>query len=49
MLKRTLMLLALASLAGCPDNPYKASTWTKKLKDQRDSERAVGERGRVLT
>ncbi|HEY4243385.1 MAG TPA: hypothetical protein VGM88_26415 [Kofleriaceae bacterium] len=43
MIKRTLILLALASLAGCPDNPYKASTWTKKLKDQRDSERAVTE------
>src|SRR5258705_13616571 len=33
----------LAGLAGCPDNPYKAETWTKKLGDQRESERAVTE------
>ncbi|HEY1813943.1 MAG TPA: hypothetical protein VGG74_16440 [Kofleriaceae bacterium] len=31
----------LVSLAGCPDNPYKASTWTKKLNDPREAERAV--------
>jgi len=31
----------LAGLAGCPDNPYKADTWTKKLGDPRESERAV--------
>jgi len=31
----------LVSLAGCPDNPYKASTWTKKLSDPREAERAV--------
>jgi hypothetical protein len=37
------LLLAglLVSLAGCPDNPYKASTWTKKLNDPREVERAV--------
>ena len=35
--------LALASLAGCPDNPYKAETWTKKLGDSHESERAVTE------
>lgn len=29
------------SLTGCPDNPYKASTWTKKLNDPREAERAV--------
>lgn len=29
------------SLAGCQDNPYKATTWTKKLDDPRESERAV--------
>src|ERR1041384_6003044 len=33
--------LALAGLTGCPDDPYKAETWTKKLGDQRESERAV--------
>jgi hypothetical protein len=40
---RRLVLLAwlAASLAGCPDNPYKASTWTKKLSDDREIERAV--------
>jgi hypothetical protein len=36
-------LTALAGLAGCPDDPYKAETWTKKLGDQRESERAVTE------
>jgi hypothetical protein len=36
-------LAVLAGLAGCPDNPYKAETWTKKLGDPRDSERAVTE------
>ncbi len=30
-----------ASATGCPDNPYKASTWTKKLNDPREAERAV--------
>ena len=29
------------SLAGCPDNPYKAKTWTKKLNDPHEAERAV--------
>jgi len=29
------------SLAGCPDSEFKASTWTKKLDDQKDAERAV--------
>jgi len=33
----------VASLAGCPDNPYKADTWIKKLGDQREAERAVTE------
>jgi hypothetical protein len=37
------MVAGLAVLAGCPDDPYKAETWTKKLKDQRESERAVQE------
>ncbi|MBA3541401.1 MAG: hypothetical protein H0T79_17445, partial [Deltaproteobacteria bacterium] len=30
-----------ASQTGCPDNKYKASTWTKKLNDPREAERAV--------
>ena len=30
-------------LTGCPDNPYNAKTWTKKLDDPRESERAVTE------
>src|SRR5687767_15990891 len=37
------LLAGLATLAGCPDNPYKASTWTKKLDDPRQAERAVNE------
>jgi hypothetical protein len=31
----------LGSLTGCPDNPYKAETWTKQLDDPREAERAV--------
>jgi hypothetical protein len=31
----------LVSLTGCPDNPYKAETWTKQLDDPREAERAV--------
>ena len=37
------LLAGLVCLAGCPDNPYKASTWTKKLGDPREAERAVTE------
>jgi len=37
------IIVGLAVLAGCPDNPYKADTWTKKLGDSRESERAVQE------
>jgi hypothetical protein len=33
----------LAGLTGCPDDPYQAETWTKKLGDQREAERAVTE------
>jgi hypothetical protein len=36
------MLVGLVALAGCPDNPYKASTWTKKL-GSREHERALQE------
>lgn len=41
----TLVLAAvgLLSLAGCPENQYDYKTWTKKLDDPRDSERAVTE------
>src|SRR5262245_13225665 len=37
------ILAGLVVFAGCPDDPYKAETWTKKLKDERESERAVTE------
>ncbi len=37
------LLAGLVGLAGCPDNPYNAKTWTKKLGDPRESERAVTE------
>jgi hypothetical protein len=36
-------LVVLAGLAGCPDDPLKAETWTKKLGDPRESESAVTE------
>jgi hypothetical protein len=36
-------LAVIAGLTGCPDDPYKADTWTKKLGDERESERAVQE------
>ncbi|HEX7839419.1 MAG TPA: hypothetical protein VF469_18205, partial [Kofleriaceae bacterium] len=38
-----LVIVGLAVLGGCPDDPYKAETWTKKLGDQRESEHAVTE------
>ncbi|MBL0213760.1 MAG: hypothetical protein IPQ07_07745 [Myxococcales bacterium] len=37
------LLAGLVGLAGCPDNPYNAKTWTKKLGDPREAERAVTE------
>src|SRR5437764_12097078 len=37
------ILAGLTVLAGCPDDPTKAETWTKKLKDQGEVERAVNE------
>ncbi len=40
-------LAVVAGLAGCPDNPYQAETWTKKLGDPRESERAVTELERL--
>ncbi|HEY6174923.1 MAG TPA: hypothetical protein VIX73_10780, partial [Kofleriaceae bacterium] len=42
-----LPIVALAVLAGCPDDPYKADTWIKKLGDQRESERAITELGQL--
>lgn len=36
-----LLAVMAASQAGCPDNKYKASTWTKKLGDPHEAERAV--------
>lgn len=33
--------VAFTGLAGCPDDPYKADTWIKKLGDSRESEHAV--------
>ncbi len=36
-----LLVIMVASQAGCPDNPYKAKTWTKKLGNPHDVERAV--------
>ncbi|MEO8703288.1 MAG: hypothetical protein ABI867_24795 [Kofleriaceae bacterium] len=36
------MLIGVVGLSGCPDNPYKASSWTKKL-GGREHERAVQE------
>jgi flagellar hook-basal body complex protein FliE len=36
-------LAVVAGLAGCPDDPYKAETWIKKLSDSHESERAVTE------
>ncbi len=36
-------LAIFAGLTGCPDDPYKAGTWTKKLGDPREAERAVTE------
>ena len=37
----TLCNTGLVVLAGCPDDPTKAETWTKKLRDQGEEERAV--------
>ena len=46
-MRRTLTSAVLAGfvffgIAGCPDNPYKASSWTKKL-GSREHERALQE------
>ncbi|MFT3697322.1 MAG: hypothetical protein QM831_29535 [Kofleriaceae bacterium] len=39
--KLVLAAAVAVSSTGCPDNPYKAKTWTKKLHDPREAERAV--------
>ena len=36
------LVVGLLGVSGCPDNPYKASSWTKKL-NTREHERAVQE------
>jgi hypothetical protein len=36
-------LAAVIAGAGCPEDPYKAETWTKKLGNSHESERAVTE------
>ncbi len=41
ILAHALSVALLVGLTGCPDNPYKASTWTKQLDDPREAERAV--------
>lgn len=40
-------VLGAALLAGCPDNPYKASTWTKQLSDPHEADRALTELERL--
>ncbi len=40
-------VIALLGLTGCPDNPYKASTWTKQLKDPHEADRALTELERL--
>lgn len=43
MTRLLVMLTGLAFLAGCPDNQYDYRTWTKKLGDPHEAERAVTE------
>src|SRR5215475_15137746 len=44
-MRRSLALIVagLVGLAGCPDDPYSYKTWTKKLGDRQEAERAVNE------
>ena len=42
-LTMVMVAVGLLSLAGCPEDQYDYKTWTKKLDDPRDSERAVTE------
>ncbi|HUH03905.1 MAG TPA: hypothetical protein VML75_18040, partial [Kofleriaceae bacterium] len=39
--------LSMVALTGCPDDPYDADTWTKKLDDKAEIERAINELGRL--
>lgn len=41
LVSSALLVGLLVGVAACPDNPYKASTWTKKLGDPKEGERAV--------
>jgi len=41
LVSSVLLVGLLFGAAACPDNPYKASTWTKKLGDPKEGERAV--------
>jgi hypothetical protein len=43
MNRLVLLVCFAASLTACPEDKYKASTWTKKLSDPREIERAVTE------
>lgn len=42
-----LALSMVTLLAGCPDDPYDADTWIKKLDDKAEIERAINELGRL--
>ena len=41
MTRLVVLTCLLVGLSACPDNPYKASTWTKKLDDPSQIDRAV--------
>ena len=41
LVSSVLLVGLVFGVAACPDNPYKASTWTKKLGDPKEGERAV--------
>jgi len=41
LVSSVLLVGLLVGAAGCPDNPYSYKTWTKKLTDAKESERAV--------
>lgn len=41
LVSSVLLVGLLFGASACPDNPYKASTWTKKLGDPKEGERAV--------
>lgn len=41
LVAHALSVALLVGLTGCPDNPYKAGSWTKQLDDPKEAERAV--------